>query len=98
MGVKTGLIYGLSQNITCSQNKEMCDHKRKSFTSSEENIIIHLIITMMLIFSHHHAEFSHLSISQYVNRGTSLPEIFGCIQIALQLIFSSLFDFWMWDK
>lgn len=38
MGVKTGLIYSLSQNITCSQNKEMCDHKRIYFTSSEETI------------------------------------------------------------
>lgn len=27
---KNGLIYGLSQNIFfCSQNKEMCNHKRK---------------------------------------------------------------------
>lgn len=27
--VKNGLIYDLSQNIICSQNKVMCNHKRK---------------------------------------------------------------------
>lgn len=54
MGVKTGLIYGLSQISTHSQNKEICDHKR-------DIIIINLIIKMMLIFSHHYAAFSHLS-------------------------------------
>lgn len=35
---------------------------------------------------------------EYLSGGASFLVIFGCIQIALQLISSSLLDFWMWDK